>query len=268
MTHDDEPQTIRELGLHVDMTDVDRLREWARLIEAHGSHIGHWASVPFVVSTLRDIAARLAEEIKDVGTLRSQVGGASVSSERQEPQEVRVGGCLPNTPNKAEPRSGAVAKASHHPDPTAPSHQSANLLRALNAIHLECLDEGHTDTGVMGDYCRRRGQVIRCGICVALSDVKAVLESADPLRPVSGGIERGEEKDACAALGSDAQVPATTESHPTDEICICAAIQLPDGRVFNGHRHDACLEYAGRMVFGGHTVALNGVAGKRVPCPA
>lgn len=32
------------------------------------------------------------------------------------------------------------------------------------------------------------------------------------------------------------------------EVCICAAIRLPDGRVIRGHRHDGCIMYAKAMV--------------------
>jgi hypothetical protein len=32
------------------------------------------------------------------------------------------------------------------------------------------------------------------------------------------------------------------ETHP--EVCICAAIQLTDGRIFRGHRHDDCIQTA------------------------
>lgn len=35
---------------------------------------------------------------------------------------------------------------------------------------------------------------------------------------------------------------------PTPEVCICAAVKLPDGRVIRGHRHADCLETAHRMV--------------------
>ena len=62
------PET--ELGLNIDMTDVDRLNDWARLIDAHGPDIGQWGSSQFVVISLRDIATRMAQEIKDVGELR------------------------------------------------------------------------------------------------------------------------------------------------------------------------------------------------------
>jgi hypothetical protein len=34
--------------------------------------------------------------------------------------------------------------------------------------------------------------------------------------------------------------------HP--EICICAAIRLPDGRVIRGHRHDSCIRTAYELV--------------------
>ena len=33
------------------------------------------------------------------------------------------------------------------------------------------------------------------------------------------------------------------------EICICAAIRLPSGRIVRGHRHPHCLEAAGGMSY-------------------
>lgn len=33
-------------------------------------------------------------------------------------------------------------------------------------------------------------------------------------------------------------------SLPHFEICICAAIQLTDGRIIRGHRHDDCIQTA------------------------
>ena len=61
-----------DVGLHVDMLDVDRLREWARLLLVHGPDIGHWASVPFVAGKMQILATELEKTIKDIGTLRGQ----------------------------------------------------------------------------------------------------------------------------------------------------------------------------------------------------
>ena len=36
----------------------------------------------------------------------------------------------------------------------------------------------------------------------------------------------------------------TDAQTPEPEICICAAIQLEDGRVIHGHRHDDCIRTA------------------------
>jgi hypothetical protein len=35
---------------------------------------------------------------------------------------------------------------------------------------------------------------------------------------------------------------------PEHEICICAAIRLPDGRVIRGHRHGDCIRTAVELV--------------------
>lgn len=65
---------IDSIGLHVDMIDVDRLREWARLILVHGADIGQWGSAPFVASKLQILATDLEKTIQDIGVLRSQRG--------------------------------------------------------------------------------------------------------------------------------------------------------------------------------------------------
>ena len=59
MTTPDALRTLAEnddLGLSIDMLDVDRLREWARLILVHGADISHWGSVPFVASKMQILA--------------------------------------------------------------------------------------------------------------------------------------------------------------------------------------------------------------------
>ena len=59
-------------GLHVDMLDVDRLREWARLFLVHGCDISHWGSVPHVAGKLQTLATELEKTIRDIGRLREQ----------------------------------------------------------------------------------------------------------------------------------------------------------------------------------------------------
>jgi len=55
------------------------------------------------------------------------------------------------------------------------------LREALMELHMECLDEGHNDSGDPSAFCGRRGMGIRCGICMSLDNAKAAL--ATPVRP-------------------------------------------------------------------------------------
>jgi hypothetical protein len=64
--------------------------------------------------------------------------------------------------------------------PASPPWQD-RALTALQQIHLECLEDGHNDSGALGDWCPASGrQVTRCGICVALVDVTAALAALPP----------------------------------------------------------------------------------------
>lgn len=45
----------------------------------------------------------------------------------------------------------------------------------------------------------------------------------------------------------------------THEICICAAIQLPDGRIFRGHRHGDCIRTAVETIDYRHSIGLEPV---------
>jgi hypothetical protein len=65
------PQEPDDRWLSVDMLDVDRLREWARLILVHGADITHWGSVPYVASKMQTLATGLEKAIRDIGTLRA-----------------------------------------------------------------------------------------------------------------------------------------------------------------------------------------------------
>ena len=71
-------QTSDDLGLSIDMLDVDRLKMWADRIETYGDRITEWGSPQFVAEKMRDIASRMEEAIRDIGKLRrSEQGGGS-----------------------------------------------------------------------------------------------------------------------------------------------------------------------------------------------
>lgn len=60
-----------DLGLSIDMLDVDRLREWARLILEHGSDMSHWGDRFFVVSKMQMIATGIEKAVREIGELRT-----------------------------------------------------------------------------------------------------------------------------------------------------------------------------------------------------
>ena len=70
-----EPTAEREeaIGLHLDMLDVDQLREFARLLLIHGGDVTNWASEMHVASKLQTWATCIEKTVRDVGTLRAQV---------------------------------------------------------------------------------------------------------------------------------------------------------------------------------------------------
>ena len=72
------PQIADDCGLSIDMLDVDRLREWARLLLVHGADISHWGSVPHVASKMQILATSIEKAVRDIGELRKL---ASLSGE-------------------------------------------------------------------------------------------------------------------------------------------------------------------------------------------
>lgn len=62
-----------ELGLNVDMLDVDRLRDWADKLGLYGADVTHWCDLKFLIKKLTDIASRLEQEVRDVGMLRAEL---------------------------------------------------------------------------------------------------------------------------------------------------------------------------------------------------
>lgn len=63
---------VDDVGLSIDMLDVDRLRDWARLLLVHGADISHWGSVPHVASKMQTIATGLEKAVRDIGLLRDE----------------------------------------------------------------------------------------------------------------------------------------------------------------------------------------------------
>lgn len=59
-------------GLTIDMLDVDRLRDWSRLLLVHGADLGHWGSVTDVAGKMQMIATGIEKAVRDIGTLRAQ----------------------------------------------------------------------------------------------------------------------------------------------------------------------------------------------------
>lgn len=70
---------LDDLGLSIDMLDVDRLRDWARLLLEHGADISHWGSVPFVVGKMQIMATEMEKAIRDIGVLRAERAALSLS---------------------------------------------------------------------------------------------------------------------------------------------------------------------------------------------
>jgi hypothetical protein len=64
-----------DIGLSIDMLDVDRLREWARLLLVHGPDVSYWGSVAFVVTRMQIMATDIEKAVRDIGRLRAAHGG-------------------------------------------------------------------------------------------------------------------------------------------------------------------------------------------------
>lgn len=73
-------EPLDDLGLSIDMLDVDRLREWARLLLAAPCTSSPLGRAVHVAGQMQILATNLERAIRDIGALRSRVGAA-----RQEP---------------------------------------------------------------------------------------------------------------------------------------------------------------------------------------
>ena len=63
---------LEDAGLSIDMLDVDKLRDWARLLLENGPDISYWGSVSFVVGKMQIMATEMEKAIRDIGALRSE----------------------------------------------------------------------------------------------------------------------------------------------------------------------------------------------------
>ncbi len=72
-----------DLGLSIDMLDVDRLRDWANLLLIHGPDISYWGSLHFVVSKMQIMATEMEKAIRDIGTLRALPASPVCAAEKK-----------------------------------------------------------------------------------------------------------------------------------------------------------------------------------------
>ncbi|CAB4189816.1 hypothetical protein UFOVP1196_14 [uncultured Caudovirales phage] len=68
-----------DLGLSIDMLDVDRVRRWASLVEAHGDEVSKWA--PSMSKQMNELADNLDFAVREIGQLRSFLAGAMAGRE-------------------------------------------------------------------------------------------------------------------------------------------------------------------------------------------
>lgn len=79
-----------DIGLSIDMLDVDRLREWARLLLVHGPNVGHWASVTHLAGKMQLIATGIERAVRDIGTLRDVALRARPAEAEKGDEDVRL----------------------------------------------------------------------------------------------------------------------------------------------------------------------------------
>src|SRR5690349_20613775 len=59
-----------DLGLSIDMLDVDRLRDWANNLLVYGPDISQWCDRVFVASKMQQMATGIEKAVRDIGVLR------------------------------------------------------------------------------------------------------------------------------------------------------------------------------------------------------
>jgi hypothetical protein len=90
------------------------------------------------------------------------------------------------------------------------------------------------------------------------------VERSSPNAVLRQGVEKilEDDYDTCGGIGEEQllirlqalidEAPAESESFP--EVCICAAIRLPDDRIIRGHRHDDAMRYARELIDHLHSI--------------
>lgn len=148
MTKDQPPpdpvsgETVEDdLGLSIDMLDVDRLREWARLLLVHGADISHWASTTHVARKMQLIATGIEKAVRDIGKLRDLLASAHQRAEQAERENEGVRQQLPNGDWKGG-ASLARCVEDLRMDRDALARELATVREAIGVIH----------TAVRGDH--------------------------------------------------------------------------------------------------------------------
>jgi hypothetical protein len=81
-------------GLSIDMSDADRLRAWADLIDIHGADLTRWGRVAFVVTTLRAMANGVEQAVRDLGALRKAASSQATPPKCAHGHTTRRVGCV------------------------------------------------------------------------------------------------------------------------------------------------------------------------------
>jgi hypothetical protein len=77
-----------DLGLSIDMLDVDRLRTWANNILVYGSDISQWGDRVFVAGKMQQIATGIEKAVRDIGVLRSASLGSGSPTRRAQTESL------------------------------------------------------------------------------------------------------------------------------------------------------------------------------------
>jgi hypothetical protein len=74
---------LDNLGLSIDMLDVDRLRKWADNIDTYGADLTQWSYPQFISEWLRNHADDVEAAVRDIGTLRASPAVAQAPKEEE-----------------------------------------------------------------------------------------------------------------------------------------------------------------------------------------
>jgi hypothetical protein len=146
------------------------------LSEASGSGTERSAKENDQLSATATAQARKAERLRAAAPSTLSVAQARAALLKDFGLRISMVRCDSSAPVDLCPESiDRLIRAVSASAPASPPWQDI-ARKALQQIHLECLEDGHNDSGALGDWCPASGrQVTRCGICVALVAVTAAL---------------------------------------------------------------------------------------------